>query len=172
MPSAATPACRRSRSIPKASSALDCSHISRLATGAAPRLARWDKARKASPHAIVLAGQAPNRFAAQPRVLVQGIERHIIGLDQRRDGAITDPFFAVSCRKPDQRHHRCDLLPGMRSGDPGGRYTFPPLTVLFLYVHRAPAAARDLKVCTLARLVRCHIERRLTAGAPSTAGNL
>jgi hypothetical protein len=80
--------------------------------GSTPPLARWDEARQASPHRIVLAGKAPNRFAAQPRVLIQGIERHIVGLDQRRDGAITDPVFAVSCRKPDQRYHGRDRLSG------------------------------------------------------------
>src|SRR5690348_6171355 len=64
----------------------------RYVTGA-PSPARWDETRKASPDGIVLTGKAPNRFAARPRMLIQGIERHIIGLDQRRDGAITDPFF-------------------------------------------------------------------------------
>src|SRR5262249_44319178 len=58
----------------------------------APPLARWDEARKASAHGVVLAGKAPNRFAAQSRVLIQGIERHIVGLDQWWDGAITDPL--------------------------------------------------------------------------------
>src|ERR1700745_2178608 len=104
MPSAGMPpAWRRSRSTPKAASGLipkqplgDRGGIDiegRYVSGAPP-LARWDEARKTSPHRIVPIGKAPNGSAPEPRVLVQRIERHAAGLHQRRDWVITDPLFA------------------------------------------------------------------------------